>query len=268
MSKLILGDNPFFGVSHLSSDKTREYLADSSRLEGAANIIRNAVDLGIHRMMISAHSDSIQLLRAAGFPTSKSLPELCVVVPNVHQLNTAASERGTFGAIMDRVRNLRLKTILTPKLLFKELLLGELDFPQVKYIALHNVIVDMLLGLRCSFVLKLFCLACKTFGYTPVLITLNPKNLVLQNIKRSIICTYYNLKGYNVIGGTETVRQLLDNYPEQKFWAMGIAASGAVEENAIVSDPVLSNFDGILIASSRLDRLSNLSSGIREHLID
>lgn len=268
MSKLILGDNPFFGVSHLSSDKTREYLADSRRLENAANIIRTSVDLGINKMMISAHSGSVQLLTSAGYPAVKSLPELCVVIPNVHQINTSASEKGTFGAIMDRLRNLSLKTIFTPKLLFKKLLLGELDFPQVKYIALHNVIVDMLLGLRCSFGLRIFCLACKTFGYTPVLITLNPKVLVSQGIKNTIICTYYNLKGYNVVGGMETVRQILKNNPHQKFWAMGIAASGAVEESTIISDQFLSSFDGILIASSRLDRLSTLSSGIRENLSD
>lgn len=263
MPRLILGDNPFFAISHLGPEKSREYLQDPDRFKGAAAIINRASDVGSDLMMISSHGDTQDLLKMAGYPGKEKLPGICLVVPNVHDLNVKAASQGLQRAISLPKKLLTIFKSLNIRRTLRRFLVGNMDYPQIKYLALHNVVVDMLIGLRAISVLKLFVYLCKVSGYKAVFLTLNPTKLLSLNLKAYAVCTYYNSLGFNVTVPIEDTLKVFNNQNSIKeIWAMGILASGAVSINDIKDDTYLKQFTRVIIASSRYDRLQTLADAI------
>lgn len=254
MKKLILGDNPFFAVSHLNSSKSEEYLKDSNRFKNAACIIRESKRIGISDFMISSHPEANNLLMMAGYSNEykSDLPDLCIVVPNVHQINKDAAENGLFLAL----KNFSSLISLKRKSLLKAL--SGLNFSKnIKYIALHNVVADMLIGLNSKLAFKVFHYLCKFMKVKSVIITLNPIRLLEMNVKCDVICTYYNSNGYNVCYRFEELKNKMKDNREIEFWAMGIAASGAIHQMNFIFNENLEIFDGALVASSKFERIKD-----------
>ena len=260
MPKLILGDNPFFGISHLSSRKSKEYLNDKTRWSKAAEVIKYASNLGINCFMVSSHKETNELLQMAGYGISDSLPDLCIVVPNVHDMNVSAASGGVVNALKSLLKVKNLYELFNLKLIFRKILLGELNYKKIKYVALHNVVVDMLIGLKAKTLLSLFCRFTKIFGYKPVFITLNPIKLMKLNLKCHAICCYYNINRYNVCDkGESIIKEFKDNRFVKELWAMGILASGEVNYKDLRSDKTLQNFSKIIIASMKRNRINSLN---------
>jgi hypothetical protein len=258
--KLILGDNPFFGISHLKPGKSEGYLQDEARWENAAEIIKAAPESGLDVFMVSTHKETPDLLKKAGYDLESSLPDLCLVVPNVHSANEKAASQGIVGALKSQFAGGLTWSKLRPRFLYERAVLGGVASTKIKYVALHNVVVDLLLGLRAKFAISLFCRATRFFGYKPVLITLNPVQLMKLNVNCEAICCYYNLNGYNVCDDPEA---LLNSFEKQAYvselWAMGVVASGAIPFDRVAKDPVLKNFTRVILASSKHERIQSMS---------
>ena len=260
MSKLILGDNPFFGISHLSPNKSKEYLDDKARWQKASEVIKYSAKLGINCFMISSHKETNELLKKTGYGKIKSLPDLCLVVPNVHDINAFAASGGIINALNNVLRFKNPLDILNPKLFFRKIILSNLNYKKIKYVALHNVIVDLLLGLKAKRLLSLFCKFTNLFGYKPVLITLNPLKLMKLNLRCHAICCYYNIKNYNVCSDGELIiKEFKQNKFVSEIWAMGILASGEVKYKDLSTDKTLKHFSKIVIASIQKKRIKELS---------
>ena len=259
MPKVILGDNPFFGISHLTPEKSYEYLKDTERFDKAASIINAAEGIGIDTFMVSSHSDTRELLEAAGYGTNAVLPDICLVVPNVHKVNEHAAAKGLVGALKSLFSDGLNFSNLRPRQLYRRIVMGDIVYPKTKYVALHNVVVDMLVGLHGHRALSLFCRVTRLFGFKPVLITLNPVRLMSLGIRCSAVCCYYNARGYNMCDTPEAMLKTFEESPEvEEIWAMGILASGAVSYDEISDDALLNSFTRVIVASSRLDRIEEM----------
>ena len=255
MPKLVLGDNPFFAISHLAPRKSAEYLESESLFDDAVCIIRKARAIGIDTFMVSTHADTQMLLEAAGYGHTPDLPEICLVVPNVHKVNEQAVSSGVFGAILAQVKNVT-KLAFSVKQMYRSLVMADISFPEVRYVALHNVVVDLLIGLRAASVLKVFCALTRWAGYRPVLITLNPMRLLELNVKCAAVCCYHNVLQYNVCSPSEEVTERFrQSRAVDEIWAMGIVASGAVSNEQLARDLCIHKFDRALVASSKLERI-------------
>lgn len=257
MKKLILGDNPFFAVSHLDSNKSEEYLKDNNRFKNAANIIKESQSIGVSEFMISSHPEANDLLMMAGYTKEykSDLPDLCIVIPNVHQINKDAAENGLFSAL----KNLMSLISFKRKSIIKAL--SGLNFSKnIKYVALHNIISDMLIGLNSKLAFTAFHYLCKFIKVKSVIITLNPNRLLEMNVKCDVVCTYYNSNGYNVCYELKELKNKIKNNRDIEFWAMGIAASGAIEHINNIFDENIEIFDGALIASSKLERIKDMNT--------
>jgi hypothetical protein len=256
MPKVILGDNPFFGISHLSPSKSEQYLKDGSRWKKAAAIIKAAPALGIDTFMVSSHEETPDLLDAAGYASGTLLPDICLVVPNVHKVNTQAASSGIMGALKSIFSMKFSFSNLRPRRFYERVVMGGIVYPRSKYVALHNVVVDMLIGLRATFVLSAFCRVTQFCGYKPVLITLNPAQLISLRVSCSAICCYYNINHYNVCNDPVAVLDAFEkNNRVDELWAMGIVASGTVLYDDLASDPVLQRYSSVLVASTKLERI-------------
>lgn len=260
MPKIMLGDNPFFGISHLAPTKSEQYLKDGSRWDKAAEIIKAAPGLGIDSFMISSHKETKQLLNAAGYIEDITLPEICLVVPNVQEVNSQAASKGIMGALKSLFGNTFAFSNLRPRHLYERVVMGNVVYPRSTYVALHNVVVDMLIGLRATFLLSAFCRVTRYCGYKPVLITLNPIQLMSLGIRCTAICCYYNIRRYNVC---DEPHAILDAFEKcdcvDELWGMGIVASGVVSYDELIDDPILPRFSRVLVASTKLERIESLS---------
>jgi hypothetical protein len=260
MPKIMLGDNPFFGISHLAPSKSEQYLKDESRWEKAVEIIKISPGLGIDSFMISSHNETKQLLDAAGYSNDVTLPEICLVVPNVHKVNSQAASKGLTSAIKSLFGITFSFANLRPRRLYERVVMSNLVYPRSTHVALHNVVVDLLIGLRATFILSAFCSVTRFCGYKPVLITLNPIQLMLLGIRCSAICCYYNIRGYNVCYEPNAMIEVFEKSNcADELWGMGIVASGVVSYDELTSDPFLSRFNRVLVASNKRARIETLS---------
>ena len=261
MRKIILGDNPFFAISHLDSSKSKEYLEDKDRFDNASKIIRSCKDLGIAHFMISSHSETNDLLAASGFSHKfvDDLPKLCIVVPNVHELNKNAARNG----IMSALKKI-FKIVLPTKAGFISVLSGVRLSGNVSHLALHNVVSDLLIGLNSRFAFKLFHYFCKTFRLKSVILTLNPIHFLKLGVPCDVVCTYYNETHYNVCYSVPELFEALESMSKRpEIWAMGISASGAVSSDRWSRDQDLSRFDGTVVASSRREQITKMAEDAR-----
>lgn len=210
--------------------------------------------------MVSSHKETASLLDAAGYSEAKLLPDICLVVPNVHEVNSQAAARGVLGAFSTLFnRNISISSFKIRNL-FERVVMGNIVYPRSKYVALHNVVVDMLLGVRAIYLLRVFCYVTKFCGYKPVLITLNPMQLLSRNINCYAICCYYNARHYNVCDNPSEVLDAFEkNSNVAELWAMGIVASGVVSYDELRLDPTIQRFNQVLVASTKLDRIESLS---------
>ena len=263
MPKIILGDNPFFAISHLSPEKSAEYLRTTDLHRSAINILASCCDLGIDLFMVSTHSETPRLLKKAGYGEGRNLPKVCLVVPNVHEVNKTAATRGITGAVAGLVKKGWWK-ILVPRRLYQAVVMADNVYPEIEYVALHNVVVDMLLGLRAHMVIGAFCWLTKKMGYKPVLITLNPLALLKTRINCAAICCYYNAKQYNVCDSVPEVLNAFNTKQDvDEIWAMGVVASGAVTYQELAEDKALQSFDRVLVASSKLERIKSMKDAVQ-----
>lgn len=264
MPKLMLGDNPFFAISHLSPGKSERYLEDKHRWENAASVIRSVRKLSIDSFMISSHSETEHLLNEAGYAGDDvALPDVCLVVPNVHEVNVRAAAAGLVGTVKCALFEGMCLSDLRPSRLFRRVVMGNLNYTHIKYIALHNVVVDLLIGLRAKMVLVAFCWLTELFGYRSVLITLNPMRLLEMGVKCHAICCYYNNRLYNV---SDSPTPLLDTFDQntrvREIWAMGVLASGVVSYKELSEDQTLRRFSRIIVASSKLSRIKEMRDAL------
>jgi len=273
-NSIILGDNPFFSISHSGFNKSREYLTDASHLEKSINVVKTARELNIKNFMISSHPDAVDFLYKCGYDKSENdLPNLSLVLPDVHSQNTKSANNGIVSIAAPMLISGIKQILQNPSSLRSGFLASAATgvlmewisgFPKskIEYILLHNIYVDLLIGLGGYRLLRIFEDAIRNLGYKPGFITLNPTQFDKYSSKNFVLCTYYNLNGYNIYYDFSDL-QKLKKQKNIDLWAMGILASGAIEINKALNDTNLESFDKILYATGKKERLIDFVSGLK-----
>ncbi len=266
MTSFILGDNPFFAISHLGPEKTRAYLQDEVLFEKAKQVITLAGDMGMSDFMISSHDETRRLLEHTGYfqsPTAANLPDLIVNIPNVHKMNNTATQKGVLSSISGSfsAENLwGLLAFLPRGLMFTaaraaiKRLVAPFPAEKISHVCLHNIVTDMLLGIGTPYTLEVIVAAIISLGYMPAFISLNPV-LADKLLPRDIpLCVYYNQNGFNMCPNKDTALAYIRT-TERPLWAMGVLASGMVPVERALNDPDLDHFSKVIYASSSAARL-------------
>ena len=280
--KYILGDNPFFAVSHLSPDKSSEYLENASLEDTASKIILSSKKYNFETFMLSTHATSISLLKKTGYydnDIKEFLPDLAINVPNVHTLNSVVASKGLFAGVKYLLSSIHVKSIaqiFNPgnwkggtgsalSAVITDVLINEFPRDKVKYICIHNILTDLLVGLGGQKILNILSVSISKAGFTPVFLTLNPLVTDKVILDGDVICFYYNKTGYNVCPDLEKIKQYIEDSPREK-WLMGILASGAVLPDQALGDDYLKEAEGILYATSKEERLAEFKELTKEFI--
>lgn len=245
MEKVLFGDNQFFGVNHLSDEKSR---AQTMRFKDDASIIKvldDAKSLGIHTFMCTTHDrigsicDHIRA-NPAEYRNYKIYP----CMPYAHKYANAVTELGIIGTIKQYVPGNLFGTFAKGGMAyinkdFMKLMELFIDAEMKMFtgistpvIFIQNVLVDMILGLKMYKVFAEFdAYIRKKYNSEPGYITMNLPALYdaldSVGIKNPIICASINKIGFRMSGGIDIYEKYL-NEKEFRPIAMQVLAAGAL----------------------------------------
>jgi hypothetical protein len=245
MDKVLLGDNQFFAVNHLSDEKSRE---QAIRFKDDSSIIRvldQAREVGINTFMCTTHDRIANICDYMRSNQDKySDFNIFPCMPYAHKYANAVTDLGIIGTIKQYVPGNLFSTFTKGGVAFirkdfiglMELLI-DAEMKMFKgintpVIFIQNVVVDMILGLKMYEVFKEYDAYIRSkFNAEPGYITMNMPALLdalnSNGIENPIICSSINKLGFRMSGGKEIYEKYL-NEKEFRPVAMQVLAAGAL----------------------------------------
>jgi hypothetical protein len=284
MEKVLLGDNQFFAVSHLSDEKSR---AQSIRFKDDESIIRvldQSISLGINTFMCTTHDRIGNICEHIGNNPSEYVGfKIFPCMPYAHKYANAVTELGILGTVKQYVPGNIFGTFAKGGFAFlnKDFLkLMEIfidaEMKMFKGIStpvifIQNVLVDMILGLKMYEIFKEYdAYIRKKYNAEPGYITMNLPTLLdalnSVGIINPIICTSINKIGFRMSGG----KGIYEKYLKEKEFrpiAMQVLAAGALKPKEAIE--YLGNFpkiESVLFGASSKSHIQETKELIDRYL--
>lgn len=246
MERILLGDNQFFAVNHISDEKSRAQSIQFRTNEAIIKVLDTALDLGIKTFMCTTHD------RISGIcdhirdnPLKYKGYKIYPCMPYAHKYANAVTELGVLGALKEYLPGNVFSTFTKAGIAFArkdfismmELFIDAemkmfkgIDTP---VIFIQNVVTDLILGLGMDDILVAYHnYIIKKYNAEPGYITMNMpmllERLESKGIKNPIICSSINKIGFRMSGGIQLYEKTI---AEKKFRpvAMQVLAAGALK---------------------------------------
>lgn len=266
---LLLGDNQFFGINHMSEEKARAQALRFQEIGAVIEVLDAAYEEGVRTFTCTTHDRIREICdhvranpdRYADFTFFPSMPY-------AHKYANAVTESGMLGAVRRFLpeegyfdaalrggRSLATKDVegLTTLLIDAEMkMFHGLRTPVV---LLQNIVTDLLLALGFKDAFRVFAKHVEErYGAEPGFITMNLPALLDAldevGIENPIVCASINRAGFRMCGGIEAYEAALR---ERRFRAiaMSVFASGAIPpREAIEWVCALPNIESIVFGAS------------------
>jgi len=247
MDRLLLGDNQFFGINHMSEEKARAQAIRFQDIDAIIDVIDIAYDEGIRTLMCTTHdriADVCAHMRA--HPERYAGYRFYPCMPYAHKYANAVTDLGMLGALRaftpdEGLLNAAMRGgksfmrkdvegIITLLVDAEMKMFAGLETP---VIFLQNVVVDLLLGLGFDDALAIYARHVRErYGAEPGFITMNLP-LLLERLERlgienPIVCANINERGFRMSGGIPAYERAIAEH-EFRPVAMSVFASGAIE---------------------------------------
>ena len=221
MDKILFGDNQFFGVNHVSDEKSRAQLIKFKNDEAIIHVLDIAMDAGVETFMCTTYARIGNICKhIKANPVKYKNYKIYPCMPYAHKYANAVTELGMMGALKSYMPGNIFTTALKGGMAFlskdyekmMELMIDAemkmFEGVNTPVIFLQNVVTDLLLGLRAYKLLYAFsAYVQKKYGAEAGFITMNlpllHKVLLEGGIENSIICTSFNKEGFRMSGGTK-----------------------------------------------------------------
>ncbi len=266
MSKIddvILGDNQFFGINHMSQNLARDRGKQFEDIDNIFRVYDFAFEAGVKGVMLNSHKRAKDICaRFREQPEKYSGVNFYPSVPYPHKYANLVAEQGMFSAVKSVLFSSEGEGALskiktgTSAVLMKDAvaimkMLVDVEMEafhglNIKVVFLQNIVTDLLLGLGQGRFLKEYCnYIAERYNAKAGLITQNlpflRSTLIDQGVSGVTICASINKLGYLMSPSLEkNVEVIQDNDPEQfEIMAMSTLASGAInpeEAYSFISD--------------------------------
>lgn len=246
VKELLLGDNPFIGVSHLAHEKAKEEQSEAT-LENKAEVIEAAVKGGATGFTFSTHSSNLELLKYL----RENRPELVerlnyyVLVPYAAKYVREATYTGTVQVMKKALTsslNLRsLRYLLWPEPIgfIKMFLEAELReylavLQKIRAVLLHEVLTELIVAFNLGQVIKdlvkHFSKRGLDFGLETRNVAQTKRFLETNEIKVDYLMTPLNPLGYQMTPTKEEAEKSIVELSMRglKIIAINTLASGAI----------------------------------------
>lgn len=251
---LLVGDNPFHGISHLSQERAIARGKNLSDPKFASTLVGTALDNGADGFMFSVSDTTLAILKQACAGRPQKSVRIYAIVPYVFAfVRMAVTEggipglakkvgkevvfSGNFGSIFEGVKGVvgtDPASLLRAYLLYEESRIkaaaGKAGI--VSAIFLHEVLTDMAVGLNMEWIFRTHIDLMRERGITPGIHT-HQLTLLISRFKTwGIDCkglaftTQFNSLGFGMCPSREECEAVLKTLPESEIIAYGLLASG------------------------------------------
>ena len=246
IARVILGDNQFFGINHMSEEKARVQSIRFQDMAAVIDVLDAAYDAGIRTFMCTTHDRVAEIcdhfrVNAARYPDYRFYP----CMPYAHKYANAVTEYGALeglrrflpdtGAVNAILRGgaaLATKDVQTLVQLLVDAEMKMFHDLATPIIFLQNVVTDLVLGIGMKDAFRYFADHVRDrYGAEPGFITMNLPRLleVLAEvgIEKPIVCANINKNGFRMCGGVAAYERVLRE-GNCRAIAMSVFASGAI----------------------------------------
>lgn len=283
MDRLLLGDNQFFGINHMSEEKARAQAIRFQDTQAIIDVIDIAYDNGIRTLMCTTHERIAEVCdHVRANPDRYADYRFYPCMPYAHKYANAVTDHGMLGA---------LKQFLPEEGLLNAALRGGKSFVKkdiegiitllvdaemkmfqglnTPVIFLQNVVVDLMLGLGFDEAFAIFDRHVRErYGAEPAYITMNLPMLLdtldRVGIANPIVCANINEIGFRMSGGIEAYETALQERPFRPV-AMSVFASGAIPpRRALEWIHDHANVESIVFGASSRASITSTTEIVRE----
>ena len=247
MDRVILGDNQFFAVNHLSDERSRAQAIRFKEDKAVIDVLDTAMDCGIRTLMCTTHDRIANICEYMRQNQDKYKDfKFYQCMHYAHKYANAVTELGIMGTLKAYIPGNILSVASKAGIAYMrkdfptlmELLIDaemkmfhDLNTP---VIFLQNVIVDLLMGLGTDEIFVHYVNYIKEkYNASPGFITMNlPKMVDLcerLDIENPIICSSINKIGFRMSGSNEIYEDYLNSDKEFRPMAMQCLAAGALK---------------------------------------
>jgi len=277
---LLVGDNPFHGISHLSQERARVRGDTSTWPEYPANLIMTSIENGANGFMFSVSETTLSILREIRERGEIERLSLYAIVPYAFEYVRLANQVGGIPGLAKKFAkeiafsgNVRavatgFKGVMRadPVSLVKTYLSYEMSRikssagkqADLRSVMLHQVITDMALALRLDWLFKLYVDFMLNLGVTPGFNTGNFAYLVNRfrewdiDLGKIIVAAPFNKVGFQMIPSKEECEKALASIPEPAVLAISILAAGYLSPSEAISYvAALPNIKGVAVGVSK-----------------
>jgi len=277
---LLVGDNPFQGISHLSQERARLRGNAINQIEYAAKLVMTSVDNGADGFMFSVSDKTLSIIKRL---REKGLIErlrLYALVPYAYEYVRLAAQLGGIPRLAKKLAkqiifsgNVRaietgFKGVIRtdPIALVKAYLFYEIsrikssagEKANLECMLLHEIITDMALALNLDWLFKSYEDLMLELGIKPGFETRNFAYLVNKlrewgiDFGEIIIATPFNKLGFQMNPSRTECEEALASLPEPNVIAMSILGAGYLKlPEAIDYIWSLSKLKGVVVGVSK-----------------
>lgn len=292
---LLVGDNPFHNISHLSQERSRARSGAVSSPEHAADLILVSLENGANGFMFSVSETTLSILRTIREKGKIEDLELYPIVPYAYEYVRLATQVGgvpglakSFAKQLVLSRNIRslilgfeglIKTDLA--VLMEAYLAYELsrikssgsNQANIRSLLLHQVITDMALALNLKWLFKSYVNFLLKRNIIPGFNTGNFAYLVNKfvdwdmDLCKISVATPFNKVGFQMCPSKEECEKALESFHEPAVIGISILAAGYLKlPEAIDYVAALPNIKGVAVGVSKESHARETFRLLRERL--
>jgi hypothetical protein len=290
---LLVGDNPFHGISHLSQERSRLRGNAITQSEYDANLVMISVKSGAEGFMFSVSEKTLSILKIIRKRKEIGRLKLYALVPYAYEYVRLATQVGGIPGLGKKlareiVASGNLKTIasglkavakMDPESLMKAYLTYELSrirssagkHANLDCVLLQEIITDMAVALGLDWLFKSYVNFILNLGIKPGFETRNFVYLVNRfkewnvNFDDIIIATPFNSVGFQMNPSKEECEKALASFREPGVIAMSILAAGYLKPTqAINYVRGLPNLWGVVVGVSKEQNATSTFGLLRE----
>ncbi len=274
---LLVGDNPFHGVSHLSQSRASGRDSRISNVNYCAELIDTAIQNGADGFMFSVSEITLDIIKSLA--DKGIFPKLYAIAPAASDYVRLASRLGTTGMAIHLAKQIivsgNLKAIFygfrgvlfqNPAALMKAYLYYEIF--RIRLAAkskqapdcflLHEIITEMALALKLEWLFESYIDFMLKMKIKPGFETRNSPPLINLLLKlgvdpaKVVIVAPYNKIGFQMNPSQEECEKTLADIPQTEVIAMSILASGYLQSGeAIEYINKIPQINGVVIGISK-----------------
>jgi hypothetical protein len=288
IEKIIFGDNQFFGVNHMSEEKSHEQVMRFNSVEKMVETLKIAYDCGVHGFMLHSHplaNSFCDLLRAD--PEYWTDLKIYPAIPHPVKYINKVSEAGVYQTLIDLFKQgenifgtmntlakggLGLLSMDVLKLAQSLIDIELQPFRKLKIgaIFLHNIVVDLLLGFGINSLYKEIDNYVRSkydseIGFITLNLPLLSESLKREGFTNPLIMAPFNKMGYYMNPGRKEC-ELFIAENNIRLVAMSVLASGAIQPDEAVSYLKDFKIDSVIFGASTKNNIEKTYTLINNSL--